>query len=433
MRRLAAAAVAAAALLAAPGASASSVSVYQPPCAPEQSKYGQCYPDEARFAAEPGEANRVTITRTVDPPTYQPRLTIKDDGASLHAGSGCTQIDDHTATCTGYQVVAVVNTGDGDDTVTGPGTIDGGPGNDVITGDGVLMGGPGDDVLQGGDQNDTLMGGPGRDTLSGGAGNDTLQPDDGEGGETDVLDGGPGVDVASYQARKDGVTVSLLQPLAGEDRLSGIESLRGGDGNDTLTGDAGPNVLDGGAGNDMLAGGEGADTIDGGAGADTIDAGAGDDKIFAGHDPALRNQVSCGAGVDDVAQVSVNTLVSAGCERVAETDFDLVLRSVTLGLPLRSARRPIVTFQGLRCLERPCNAQLRLTAASGSANGTLLGELAVSYPRGRRPPGRIGLRLSARGARLLKRGALEARLTLAARDGIDRGRSSFLVSLAPPR
>src|SRR5436190_465942 len=210
------------ALAIAPAANAAQVSVYVYPCAPEQSKYGQCYPDEARYLASPGEANRLTITRRVDPPDYQPKITYHDDGAPVSTGSGCKQLDAHSAECTGYNLVAVANTGGGDDIVTGDGTIDAGAGNDVVTGDGVQIGGPGDDELTGGDQNDTLIGGPGRDTLSGGPGNDTLQPDDGETGEQDVVDGGEGVDTVSYDDRRDGVTVSLQQPLAGEDHISGI-------------------------------------------------------------------------------------------------------------------------------------------------------------------------------------------------------------------
>src|SRR3954463_1959504 len=101
------------------GARAASVSVYYPPCAPEQSKYGQCYPDEARFVAAAGEQNRLTVA---GPTPFQPRLTFTDDGAPLTAGAGCTQIDDHSAACTGYNLVAMVAAGDGDDSVRGPAT-----------------------------------------------------------------------------------------------------------------------------------------------------------------------------------------------------------------------------------------------------------------------------------------------------------------------
>ena len=434
MRRLASSIAAAFALAGASPAGAATVSVYRPPCSLEQSKYGQCNPDQAQFSAKPGEANRVTITRTVDPPLYQPKVAFRDDGAPLTAGEGCTQVDDHSADCTGYQLVAVVDTGDGDDSVQGPGIVDAGPGNDLVIGDGVLTGGPGDDQLQGGDQNDTIMGGPGRDILAGGGGNDTLQPDDGERGELDVVDGGPGVDVVSYQARRDPLTVSLLQPMAGEDRLSAVESIRGGAGPDRLTGDAGPNALDGGPGDDVLSGGDGGDRIDGGAGADTIDGGAGADTIYSGDDRSARNTVACGTGRDDVAQASVKTLVGRDCERLGETAFDLVAKAVVLSLHARSAGAPLLALEGLLCIERPCAVRMQVSVASGARRGTSLGGRRIAYPRGRRPPRRIALRLSAAGARFVRHnGPLEARVTIAARDGSDTGRNSFLIPLGRER
>jgi hypothetical protein len=202
------------------GAQAATVSVHVPPCAPEQSKYGACYPDEARFVAADGEENRVTVARAVDPPAYQPKLTFTDASAPLTAGAGCTQVDEHSATCTGYTVIAVVTAGDGDDIIDGPAaSIDGGAGNDGLSGAQVQNGGPGDDKLTGSETGSLLQGGPGRDTITGGKGNDTIL-DDIDPGVQDVVDGGDGVDTMSYAGRKTSVAVSLQQPLAGEDKLS---------------------------------------------------------------------------------------------------------------------------------------------------------------------------------------------------------------------
>jgi Ca2+-binding RTX toxin-like protein len=105
----------------------------------------------------------------------------------------------------------VVNTGRGNDTVTG-GRVGG-----LFEADLIVYGGAGDDVLQGG---------AGADTLSGGAGHDTLRG------------------------------------RAGDDNLNG------GVGADTLFGGAGADTLHARGGSDTLVGGNGADILVGGAGAD---------------------------------------------------------------------------------------------------------------------------------------------------------------------
>jgi len=146
----------------------------------------------------------------------------------------------------------VINGGAGTDTVTGsdlPDTISGGGGDDMIDG------GVGFDTLDGGDGNDILRGGTEDDFIRGGGGNDMI--DGGDGGS------GTGRDTASYAGAVSAVAVSLTTGLAsggaGNDTLSGIESLLGSSFDDTLTGDAHDNVIDGGAGNDVLDGGGGAD------------------------------------------------------------------------------------------------------------------------------------------------------------------------------
>src|SRR3954453_4591423 len=95
------------ALAAAPPSLGATVSVFVPACSLEQSKYGQCYPDEAQFKADPGEANRLTISHGVGS-GLNPAVSYHDDGAPVTAGSGCSQVDAHTASCTGYLITAVV-------------------------------------------------------------------------------------------------------------------------------------------------------------------------------------------------------------------------------------------------------------------------------------------------------------------------------------
>jgi hypothetical protein len=409
MRRMLAAA--AAGLVFPAAAQAASVSVHVPPCAPEQSKYGACYPDQARFAAASGEQNKVTVSRSVDPPSYQPRLTITDSGAALHAGAGCTQVDEHTATCTGYNLIANVAAGDGDDSVDGPAyDVDGGPGNDVLTGASVEHGGPGNDTLRGADTGSSLDGGAGRDTISGGSGNDTIV-DAANPGEPDVVDGGDGVDTMSYAGRAAGMTVTLQQPLAGEDQLSAIESLRGGNGDDKLTGDAGPNVLEGGPGADQLYGGEGGDTLAGGSGADTLVGEGGDDTLDPGEDRSY-NLLDCGPG-QDRAEPLPNTYLDWNCERVGIDAFDLG-GVVRLHLPLTSVRGPVLTMDPVGCVYLPCSIRLSLIGLNGRAKGVVLGDTRVTRRTKRaRLPKRLVLRANKLGqARLRGDRRFDARIRI---------------------
>jgi Ca2+-binding RTX toxin-like protein len=154
--------------------------------------------------------------------------TFQDTGDTLTRGAGCTQGTPNLVTCdvTGVGITSLrFLMGAGDDAVTvsptTPTTIEGGAGDDTITG-------------------------------SAGAG-----------------------DTVSYASASGPVTVTLATPgiaqdtlNAGNDTLTGIESIGGGDSGDTLTGDAGPNTLTGGDGDDILAGAGGDDALAGGVGDD---------------------------------------------------------------------------------------------------------------------------------------------------------------------
>jgi Ca2+-binding RTX toxin-like protein len=174
-------------------------------------------------------------------------------------------------------------------------TLDGYGGNDII------VGGSGDESLFGHDGNHSMQGGLGDDSLNGGAGNDTL-----EGGlGNDLINGGTGAgDWLRYAQATGAVTVDLVAGTTsgadGNDTLSGIEAVQGGNFNDSVLGDSGANLLsasigldtlDGGAGNDSLigsssggfaslVGGDGIDWVSfaGGALARTIDLSA--NRIF---------------------------------------------------------------------------------------------------------------------------------------------------------
>ena len=356
-------------------------------------------PTVASFTAAPGEVNRVTasVAGTSFTPGHAAApydVIIRDDGAPLSAGPGCTALDAHAARCDFVASVSIdsgdgddsvsvaaivtaistgagadrvvtpdglastVDAGEGDDIVSGGGTLGGGAGNDTLSGGSILDGGPGDDVLSsdwatfhGGDGDDritgggTLSGGPGRDTLtagpgydglyggpgedvlSGGAGTDRLDGDaqlDLSPPETappsvDRLDGGPDVDTVAYAARAQSVTVDLAARTSGstgeQDILTSIENALGGPGPDRLLGDGGPNVLDGSDGKDVLEGRGGTDDLTGGydRAADRLAGGPGDDDVHG----SFNDTLTCGPGIDRVPRHRNTTTVDIACERLA--------------------------------------------------------------------------------------------------------------------
>ncbi len=181
---------------------------------------------------------------------------------------------------------------------TSPAAIDqvvGGPGNDVITGSSAagsngaerLEGGPGNDNLSGSDRDDTLVGGDGNDTLAGGRDNDTYLFADVSAAapvETDQLSelAGQGNDILDFRdlSATVAVTVELGSTttvashtkrtvMAQGGTIVEIETVVGGNGNDSITGNGSAERLEGGPGHDTLVGGEGNDTMLGGVGNDT--------------------------------------------------------------------------------------------------------------------------------------------------------------------
>jgi von Willebrand factor type A domain/RTX calcium-binding nonapeptide repeat (4 copies)/FecR protein len=114
----------------------------------------------------------------------------------------------------------------------------------------------------------------------------------------DTLEGGSGIDTASYSTSTAALGINLDdagnattdssggKPSDGEvagdalgDRLSGIENLVGGSGDDYLAGNSSDNTLIGNAGNDTLNGEGGNDTLDGGSGLNTLSGGSGSDTF----------------------------------------------------------------------------------------------------------------------------------------------------------
>ena len=86
-----------------------------------------------------------------------------------------------------------------------------------------------------------------------------------------------------------------------------IDTLNGGDGNDTLYGYGGADILNGDNGNDILIGGAGNDTLDGGRGDDAIFGGDGNDTLDGGGVDNGDDVFDGGAGTDWADFGSYNT------------------------------------------------------------------------------------------------------------------------------
>lgn len=293
--------------------------------------------------AEAGVANTVEVVST-----GLRAVIVSDAAGPVQPLDGCGPLPGGRALCqvsSGGMTVDVL-AGDGDDrlrvAVDGAGVIvDGGDGNDEIVHAGStygaqLDGGPGDDVIVGGPRGETIRGGAGADRIDGGDSIDTIIDDPPEGPYApDVIAGGApeggraeqGGDIVVY-GRAGGVHVDLGAGFGGApgegDRLSGIESVDGGSGDDLLIGDDGVNVFNygtrtglGRAGADRVEGRGGGDTLYGGR-RSLLLAGDGDDRIAA----FSGGVVNCGAGEDTVERVLIESPLTA-CERFGLADATL--------------------------------------------------------------------------------------------------------------
>ncbi|HXV07901.1 MAG TPA: putative Ig domain-containing protein [Burkholderiales bacterium] len=227
-----------------------------------------------------------------------------------------------------------------------------------------LIGGSGNNTLTGGDGDDVLDGRGGRDVLNGLGGDDTFRfyrdgtasrgasrrhngsPGVSGTGETvsingkrvsyDTFNGGDGYDTLLGTSGADAILLDVDRSR----RLSGIEmidagdgddvvdltsrrfdygdvTIEGGSGNDTLWsssgddllyGESGNDNLHGGAGDDYLYGGSGRDELRGGRGLDLLQGGSGDDELRDGG----RGMLHGGSGNDLLVGGSGNTLFVGG-------------------------------------------------------------------------------------------------------------------------
>ena len=225
--------------------------------------------------------------------------------ASSFKGTSSNLAEQVSMTFEGFESLIATNF---NDALAGSGRSEqllGRAGNDDIKGfggDDQLFGGDGDDRLEGGNGDDLLHGGRGADELIGNGGNDTASYASARPG---------GLQGAIFADDFGGVTVDLLSGTAegafGNDRLSGIENVRGSGGNDLITGSGGDNLLTGGRGDDTLHAGGGDDIIITGIGDDEARGGAGDDRVFV--DIGVKDLVG-GAGFDTLSFGTVDGPIS---------------------------------------------------------------------------------------------------------------------------
>lgn len=180
--------------------------------------------------------------------------------------------------------------------------VSGGAGDDYLVGAsgtsvGIkLLGGGGNDRITGGSGSDILRGGKGNDLISdlrathsgvelisGGAGDDIFRA--GANGAYDI-NGGSGLDLAAFHSLTADFTVNLTTGTGTASgrffRISNVEAVIGGRGNDTIKGTAGADLLAGFSGNDTILGKAGNDSLFGGLGNDYLKGGKGKDLLHGG-------------------------------------------------------------------------------------------------------------------------------------------------------
>ena len=164
---------------------------------------------------------------TVTGDNHDNNITVNRDAAgTLLVNGGAVTITGGAPTTANTSKIKIFGLA-GNDTLTvddasgamPPALLDGGDGDDTLTGsaaDDTLDGGAGNDVLNGRDGNDTLLGGPGNDILNGGRGTDTMSGGDGDdqfiwnpGDGSDVIEGDAGNDTMLFNGANVAEKVDL--------------------------------------------------------------------------------------------------------------------------------------------------------------------------------------------------------------------------------
>lgn len=368
------------------------------------------------YAADPGEANRVTFEFSSEGATDFVRVV--DRGAVIVPTGTCASAGPNEARCRLPGLGSCFLT---DCT----GTIDVGDGDDGAE----LIGGlpPWAIYVTGGDGNDRLVnvrsadGGPGDDTLLGTTGDDHLVGGSG----ADLIDGRDGRDSTSYGDRRSGVRVSLDRrandgaPGEGDDvRVEEVGATRardvlvGGAGADSLGGGTGGDHVDGRGGGDQLSATGGA-TVEGGPGADTIST-----LDAQGRTP---DRVRCGDGSDTAFANAVDR-VRVDCERVYFTHHALPTFTVAGDRRVPARARSIALPVSADRNNRQTTGRVALRALRRDVRGALgRARLPVIEPGA---TATVRIRLTATARRALRRyGRLRARVEILGRD--DEGNASL--------
>lgn len=291
--------------------------------------------------------------------------------------------------------------------------------NDTITGnsqDNLLLGLAGNDVIDGGGGNDTLFGGDGMDIISfwdaagpidfdlnastfvapdggtvtlfdfegayGSRFQDTIRGTaeanyiDGKsgsdmihGGIGDTIIGGAGMDTLDVGDLTDDLTINLrntgFQNIGpGRMKISQIETLKTGSGNDSISGSTTAEVIVGRQGNDSISGGGGADRLFGGAGFDSLYGGGSGSEYLDG---GANHDLLMGLGGNDtlVGGTGNDTLYGGSGFDVALFNIASSTANVVINLALTTAQN---TGEGLDILDH-----IEGVEAYGGASVRLLG------------------------------------------------------------
>jgi Ca2+-binding RTX toxin-like protein len=332
------------------------------------------------YAADPGEANRLTISREGD------RVVFTDPGAAIRPGHGCTADTTNRVSCDRRPLIDV-RLEDGDDEASSTGDVSEPHDTHIL-----LNGDQGDDTLHGSADVSSLDGGAGRDVLAGGPGTTFIQaadilwlgefdalpalapardevtcaapnpgtlPTDVDAGPDDVVSAacGPvatyGTDVIDVRGTEgpdrigERIGPTRIEALGGDDIVTGGVRADGGPGNDRMLGaglqlggpgddrmDVGARGIKGGRiagqdGNDFITGADGPDSLTGGAGRDRISGRGGNDTIRVRD--GERDLVRCGDGQDSVSADRIDT-IGRDCERTS--------RAASAGAASQPSRAP---------------------------------------------------------------------------------------------
>lgn len=170
----------------------------------------------------------------------------------------------------------------------------------IVAGDGndTIIAGLDDDTIHAGAGDDEVFGGSGSESVHGGEGNDTILTGDGQ----DIVFGEDGDDFIDTRGPNPLPDIDYPGLYGADtDPLNDLDTVYGGDGNDTVfTGDDadrvfgrnGNDYIDGGFDDDSLYGNAGFDTIIGSEGNDYIDGGRGNDLIFGGLDLSFPDVIN---------------------------------------------------------------------------------------------------------------------------------------------